>query len=145
MDIVAVLDSVADELDVRGRDAFGIDAVTEVLARTSPGITNMAPTEIGFPPYDTERVPRRFTPEGPSGRGAFPPYDEFVPYEDPARDASMKGFPPYDGKGGTGDSATIGLPPYNGKQPHMSRGFPPFADRKSVYKERKEAVEEAVR
>lgn len=145
MELMAALDSIADELEARGRDASLIDRVAEVVARTSPGITNMAPTEIGFPPYDKERPARRHMPGEPSGRSAFPPYDEFVPYEDTARDASMQGFPPYDGKGGAHDTETIGLPPYNNKLPHMGRGFPPFAERKSVYKERKEAVEEAVR
>jgi|GEM_PF-4025121 len=145
MDVVSWLDAIADELDGRGADASAVDAAADVLAATSPGVTDLQPTEIGFPPYDKQRPPRRHTPDQPSGRRAFPPYDVFVPYKDTARDASMKGFPPYDGKGGPLDSETIGLPPYNGKQPHVSRGFPPFSERKSVYEEREKAVEEAVR
>lgn len=112
---------------------------------TSPDVTDMEPKELGFPPYDRERPVPKHVPNEPSGRLAFPPYDTFEPVEDKARDAKMQGFPPYDGKGEIHDSETVGLPPYNKKKPHMGRGFPPYRDGKSVYKHRKEAVDEAVK
>lgn len=114
-------------------------------ARTSPGVTNMAPSEIGFPPYDRDRQPRRYIADQPSGRPAFPPYDEVVTVEYKDRDARMQGFPPYDGKGEPHDSETIGLPPYNKKKPHKGRGFPPYHDGSSVYEHRRRTVDLAVK
>lgn len=159
--VVAVLDDVAAELQSRGamHVSVAVDAASERLlttavrrptattakTMTSPGVTNMEPTELGFPPYDKQRPVPKHVPNEPSGRLAFPPYDavETVEYRD--RDAKMQGFPPYDGKGEIGDSETVGLPPYNKKKPHMGRGFPPYHDGKSVYKHRREAVDEAVK
>ena len=113
-------------------------------AATSPGVTNMAPREIGFPPYDRDRKPRKHIPDEPSGRPGFPPYDAVETVEYDERDARMQGFPPYDGKGVPHDSETIGLPPYNGKPPHKGRGFPPYHDGQSVYEQRRRAVDLAV-
>ena len=56
----------------------------------------------------------------------------------------MQGFPPYSKVEEPFDSKTVGFPPYNEKPAHMSRGFPPFHDGKSVYDHREEAVEHAV-
>ncbi len=106
---------------------------------------------IGFPPYDTDRTPRRYLPERPSGRSGFPPYgeyelDERAPYDTAPRiiedvgklpsDQRMLGFPPYNKAPGPHDSETIGLPPYNSKPPRTrsylkpdsqhAPGFPPY-------------------
>lgn len=118
---------------------------TSASVLTSPGVTDMKPREIGFPPYDRERPIPKHVPNEPSGRLAFPPYGKVETVEYKERDARMQGFPPYDGKGEPHDTETIGLPPYNKKKPHEGRGFPPYRDGKSVYRHRREAVDEAVR
>jgi hypothetical protein len=117
----------------------------EAKTLTSPDVTGMEPREIGFPPYDRDRQPRKHIPDEPSGRPAFPPYEpvETVEYRD--RDARMQGFPPYDGKGEPHDSETVGLPPYNRKKPHKGRGFPPYHDGESVYEHRRRTVDLAVK
>jgi hypothetical protein len=144
-DIVAVLDMVAEELERRGSsEASRVDAAVAELEGGEREVTAASETEIGFPPYDQERTPQRHIPDEPSGRAGFPPYDDQEPGTDLARDAKMKGFPPYDGKGGFRDDTTVGLPPYDGKEPHVGRGFPPYRDGKSVYDQRREAVEQAV-
>lgn len=99
---------------------------------------------MGFPPYDALREPRRYIADQPSGRPAFPPYGPHESWHDDARDAQMRGFPPYDKATEPFDSKTVGFPPYNKKPAHMSRGFPPFHDGKNVYRHRQEAVERAV-
>ena len=124
--------------------SFRRSSVKRAVAYTSPGITNMEPREIGFPPYDRDRKPRRYIADEPSGRPGFPPYDEVETVEYNDRDARMQGFPPYDGKGEPHDSETIGLPPYNRKPPHMGRGFPPYHDGQSVYEQRRRTVDLAV-
>ena len=133
-------DSAAD----LGLDKLIGGSVNRTAAHTSPGVTNMEPREIGFPPYDRDRQPRRYIADEPSGRPGFPPYDAVETVEYRERDARMQGFPPYDGKGEPHDSETIGLPPYNRKQPHVGRGFPPYHDGMSVYEQRRRTVDLAV-
>lgn len=148
----AVLDEVAEQLEERGsRQVERIDVAAEVLtgpervvARTSSDVTRETTDQIGFPPYDGNRKQQHHIERKPSGRKAFPPYDEYKPPQDRARDAKMKGFPPYDGKGEVGDDKTVGLPPYNKKPPHIGRGFPPFHDGRNVYQQRRETVKKAV-
>ena len=93
--------------------------------------------QVGFPPYDQDRIPRSHLPDEPSGRHGFPPYGDFdVQAPRVERDLKIEHFPPYQKVDAPLHVDNVGFPPYNDKEPKTKSykkghddprpGFPPY-------------------